>query len=87
VLVPYFVIALLIGRGAPAAIYRRLVGTRRAVAAGLLQATSLTFIVIAAHLGTQLEVFDDATAAALVLAGLLSVVLFPSLALTVLGEA
>ncbi len=39
---------------------------------------------IAAHLGTQLEVFDDATAAALVLAGLLSVVLFPPLALTVL---
>jgi Kef-type K+ transport system membrane component KefB len=84
VLVPYFLLALLAGRGLPALFYRRLLGPRRALAAGLLQATSLTFIVIAAHLGTQLEVFDDATAAALVLAGLLSVVLFPPLALTVL---
>lgn len=85
VLVPYFLIALLAGRGIPAVLYRKLVGSQRALAAGLLQATSLTFIVIAAHLGTQLDVFDDATAAALVLAGLASVVLFPPLALTVLG--
>ncbi len=86
VLVPYFVAALVVGRGVPALAYRRLVGSRRAVAAGLLQATSLTFIVIAAHLGTQLEVFDDASAAALVLAGVVSVVLFPPLALAVLSS-
>jgi Kef-type K+ transport system membrane component KefB len=83
-LVPYFVIALLVGRGVPALAYRAVLGRRRAIAAGLLQATSLTFIVIASHLGTQLHIFDAPTGAALVLAGLFSVVLFPPIALTMI---
>jgi Kef-type K+ transport system membrane component KefB len=79
-----FLVALLVARGLPALIYRPLVGTRRAAAAGLLQATSLTFLVVAAHLGRELEVFDAAAASALLAAGLLSVVLFPPLALALL---
>lgn len=83
-LVPYFLLALLVGRGLPALAYRSILGARRAVATGLLQATSLTFVVIASHLGTQLKIFDSSTGAALVVAGLLSVVLFPPVALTIL---
>jgi Kef-type K+ transport system membrane component KefB len=83
-LVPYFLVALLVGRGVPALAYRAILGKRRAIATGLLQATSLTFIVIASHLGTELKIFDSSTGAALVIAGLLSVILFPPVALTLL---
>jgi Kef-type K+ transport system membrane component KefB len=87
-LVPAFLVALLVVRGAPALLYRPLVGfTRRVAAAGLLQATSLTFIVVAAHLGRQLDVFDAATSAALITAGLVSVVVYPPLALALLSSA
>jgi Kef-type K+ transport system membrane component KefB len=86
-LVPAFMIALLIVRGVPALLYRGQLSRARTAALGLLQATSLTVLVIAASLGHQLHVFDDPTSAALVLAGLGSVVLFPSRALTLLrGE-
>jgi len=87
VLVPAFLVALLVARGVPALLYRPLVGTRGAIAAGLLQATSLTFLVVAAHLGRELDVFDSATASALLAAGLLSVVLFPPVALALLNRA
>jgi Kef-type K+ transport system membrane component KefB len=40
-LVPVFLLALLLARGLPAALYRPMVGDRRSLAAGLLQATSL----------------------------------------------
>lgn len=83
-LVPAFVIALLLVRGLPAAVYRDELGRRRATALGLLRATSLTVPVIAASLGHSLHIFDDATASALVVAGVLSVVLFPPTALTLL---
>ena len=85
-LVPAFLVALLLVRGVPALLYRPIVGTRRAIAAGLLQATSLTFLVVAAHLGRELEVFDAAAASALLAAGLLSVVLFPPVALALLSR-
>ena len=81
---PLFLAALLVVRGAPALLYRPLLGRRRTVAAGLLQATSLTFIVAATQIGRALGLMDAATAAALVAAGLLSVLLFPLLALTLL---
>jgi Kef-type K+ transport system membrane component KefB len=85
-LVPFFLLALLLVRGLPALLYRPLVGTRKSHAAGLLQATSLTFLVITAHLGRELDVFDAATAAALLTAGLLSVVIYPPVALALLGD-
>ena len=56
------------------------------IAAGLLQATSLTFVVVAARLGLELDVFDEASGASLVAAGLLSVIVFPSIALWLLGD-
>jgi Kef-type K+ transport system membrane component KefB len=83
-LVPVFLLSLLLVRGSPAALYRPMVGGRSSVAAGLLQATSLPFIVAATGIGMELGILSPATGAAMVVAGLLSVVLFPFGALTLL---
>ena len=85
--VPIFLVALLLVRGVPALLYRPLVGSRRSIVAGLLQATSLTFIVAASQIGLELGLITKATGAALIAAGLLSVLIFPLLALTVLRRA
>jgi Kef-type K+ transport system membrane component KefB len=85
--VPVFLVALLLVRGVPAVLYRPLVGSRRAVVAGLLQATSLSFIVAASQIGLELGLITKATGAALIAAGLLSVLIFPLLALTILRRA
>jgi Kef-type K+ transport system membrane component KefB len=82
--VPIFLAALLLVRGVPALLYRPLVGNRRSVAAGLLQATSLSFIVAASQIGLELGLITKATGAALIAAGLLSVLIFPIIALTLL---
>jgi Kef-type K+ transport system membrane component KefB len=76
-----FFAALLFVRGVPALLYRPRFGTRRSYVAGLMQATSLTFIVVAADLGRKLHKIDSASEAALIAAGLLSVLLFPAVAL------
>ena len=73
-------------RAAPAVLYRSLVGNRRTVVAGLLQATSLPFIVAASMIGVELGVISPATSAAVIGAGLLSVLLFPLIAATILGR-
>ncbi len=83
-LVPVFLLALLLVRGLPAALYRPMVGSRDSLAAGLLQATSLTFIVAATGIGMELGLLSPATGAAMVVAGLLSVLLFPLGALMLL---
>jgi Kef-type K+ transport system membrane component KefB len=82
--VPVFLLALLFVRGVPAVLYRRAIGTRASVAAGLLQATSLPLIVTAAAIGVALGVLSPVNAAALVCAGLLSTLIFPTAALAVL---
>ncbi len=75
--VPLFLLALLLVRGLPALLYRGLVGRQRALIAGLLQATSLPFIVAATQIGVQIGVVTKASAAGLIAAGLLSVIIFP----------
>lgn len=83
--VPLFLLAILVTRGAPALLYRWQVGMRRALVAGLLQATSLTVIIVAAvQIGLALGLLTRATGAALVAAGLLSVVIFPISAITLM---
>jgi Kef-type K+ transport system membrane component KefB len=84
--VPLFLLGLLIVRGVPAALYARTIGRRQAAAAGLLQATSLPFLVTATEIGVALGKITPVTGAALVSAGLLSVVIFPLAALTLLRE-
>src|SRR5436853_1463871 len=85
--VPIFLLALLLVRGVPALIVRPLLGNRRSVVAGLLQATSLSFIVAASQIGLELGLITKATGAALIAAGLLSVLIFPILALTLLRRS
>jgi hypothetical protein len=82
--VPVFVGVLLLARGLPALLYLGWFGPRRTAAAALLQATSLPFIVTATQIGVALGVMGETTAAALVCAGLVSVLVFPVTA-TALG--
>jgi Kef-type K+ transport system membrane component KefB len=86
-MVPVFLAALLAVRGLPAFVYRRFVGGRRAAIAGILQATSLPFIVAAAAIGQDLGLMDAAEASALIAAGLLSVLIFPISGLSLLRRA
>jgi TRAP-type mannitol/chloroaromatic compound transport system permease large subunit len=62
----------------------RLLGRSRALIAGVLQATSLTVIVAATQIGLQFGVVSRASAAGLIAAGLLSVVISPTLGLMLL---
>ena len=82
--VPVFLLALLVVRGVPALLGLRANGPRATLALGLLQATSLPFIVTATQIGVTLGKITPVTAAALVCAGLLSVLIFPLSALTLL---
>ena len=83
--VPIFLGALLAVRGLPAVFcYRRIVGARDSIAAGLLQATSLPLIVAATQIGVATNAISKTDAAAFVAAGLLSVLVFPVFALKLL---
>jgi Kef-type K+ transport system membrane component KefB len=84
--VPIVLVGLLVTRAVPALLYAPLAEHRgQVLAAGLLQATSLSIPVVAGAIGVQLGVIRPDTYVALVAAGLLSVVLFPLLALPRLG--
>jgi Kef-type K+ transport system membrane component KefB len=83
--VPLFLAALLLVRGVPALMYRHLAGSRRARAAGLLQATTLTFVIVATQIGIVTGKTTPAAAASLLAAGLLSAALFPGAALRLLS--
>jgi Kef-type K+ transport system membrane component KefB len=86
-LVPVFLAAILVVRGLPALLYRTTLGRLEAFVAGLLQATTLPFVVAAVTIGIDLGALDEATGAALIAAGLISVLAFPLLALTLLRRA
>jgi Kef-type K+ transport system membrane component KefB len=83
-MVPIFLAALVAARGLPALVYRRLLDARHTAIAGLMQATSLPFIVAAVAIGEDLDLIDPAEGAALIGAGLLSVLVFPALGLSLL---
>ena len=80
-LVPLLVVAIIVVRGVPALLYRSRLGTRSAIAVGFLQSATLTFPVVVAEIGVSLNLLSKATAAALIGAALLSVLLFPAVAL------
>jgi Kef-type K+ transport system membrane component KefB len=80
-LVPAFLVALLLVRGIPAFHYTSLIGRRRVLPAAFLQATSLSFIVAASQIGLGLGFVKEATVAALIATGVLSVLIFPTIAL------
>lgn len=81
---PLFVLALLVVRGVPALLLRHELTRRETAAAGLLQATSLPFLVTTAMIGVDTGLLSGVTAASLVAAGIVSVLVFPATALTLL---
>jgi Kef-type K+ transport system membrane component KefB len=83
-MVPIFLAALVAVRGLPALLYRRVLDGRHTAIAGLMQATSLPFIVAAVAIGQDLDLIDPAEGAALIGAGLLSVLIFPATGLSLL---
>jgi Kef-type K+ transport system membrane component KefB len=86
--VPIFLGALLLVRALPALLYRPLAERReQLVAGGLLQATSLSFLIVAGQLGVDLGLISAVNYTALVAAGLISVVVFPLVALGLLRQA
>jgi Kef-type K+ transport system membrane component KefB len=84
IMVPIFLAALVVIRGLPALLYRGFLPSEQIPIIGLLQSTSLPFIVVATSIGVDLGLVDASESAALIAAGLLSVLLFPLAGLTLL---
>ena len=84
--VPLFLLALLVVRGLPALLYTRFLGRRRAAVAGLMQATTLTFVIVASQVGLATGHISAATSASLLTAGLLSAAAFPATATRLLAH-
>jgi Kef-type K+ transport system membrane component KefB len=84
-MVPVFLVALLVVRGLPALVYG--LDRRETLVAGLLQATSLPFLVATTTIGRELGLVGAGEAASLVGAGLLSVLVFPAAGLALLQGA
>jgi Kef-type K+ transport system membrane component KefB len=82
--VPIFLAALLLARGLPALLYRRLIPSRQVLIAGIMQGTSLPFIVAGTAIGQSLGLISAGSSAALIAAGLLSVLILPALSLALL---
>lgn len=83
--VPIFVVALLVVRGLPAVVFRGSADPRRLVGGGLLQATLLP--IAPTQIGLELGLLSPATGAALIVAGLVAVLAFPTIALALLRQA
>jgi Kef-type K+ transport system membrane component KefB len=85
--VPLFLAALLVVRGLPAVFYRPFAErSSQLFAGGLLQATSLSIPVVAGQIGVDLGLIRPTNYVALVTAGLISVIVFPLIALTLLRD-
>ena len=85
-LIPLFLAGFLLARGLPALLFWRQIGLRSAVALGLLQATTLTVVVVAVDIGVSLRILDLPAGTALIAAALLTELLFPPFALVMLGK-
>ena len=75
-------IALLVVRGLPTIVFRGDADARQLAGGGLLQATLLP--IAPTQIGLELGLLSPATGAALIVAGLVSVLIFPTLALALL---
>jgi Kef-type K+ transport system membrane component KefB len=84
IMVPIFLAALVVVRGLPAIMYRGFLPREQIPVVALLQATSLPFIVAGTAIGLDLGLLDQSESAALIAAGLLSVIIFPLAGLTLL---
>lgn len=84
--VPLFLALLLIVRGAPALLYRRDLPAAERHLLALFSATTLPLVVVITEIGKATGRMQPENAAALVGAGILSVLLFPLLALSLRGR-
>jgi Kef-type K+ transport system membrane component KefB len=86
--IPVFLVLILLVRGLPALLLRR-DGFRgsQLLAAAFMQATSLSFIVVATEIGVAIGDVRPVNAASLVAAGMISVLIFPMVALTLLRRS
>ena len=85
--VPLFLALFLVVRGLPAlVVYRRTLPTRQRVALGVLQSTTLPLLVVITQIGLETKDMRPSNAAALVGAGMLSVLVLPIAGFAVLGE-
>jgi Kef-type K+ transport system membrane component KefB len=82
--VPIFLAALLLARGLPALLYRGVISNRKVLIAAIMQGTSLPFLVAGTAIGRDLGLISTGSSAALIAAGLLSVLIFPALSLALL---
>ncbi len=82
--IPLFLLALVAVRGLPAVVYRGVLPRSKILIAGIMQSTSLPFIVAATAIGRDIGVITAANQAALIAAGLVSVLVFPALGLALL---
>jgi Kef-type K+ transport system membrane component KefB len=80
--VPLFLLLLLIVRGTPSVLYRRNLAARERHLLALFSATSLPLIVVITEIGKATGRMQPENAAALVGAGILSVLIFPLVALS-----
>lgn len=85
--VPLFLLLLLVARGIPTLLYRNELAARERRLLALFSATSLPLIVVITELGKSTGRMLPENAAALVGAGILSVLLFPLIALSMRGGA
>jgi Kef-type K+ transport system membrane component KefB len=86
--VPLFLLMMLLIRGVPALlVYRGVLTPRERSAMTLLQSTALPLLVVITEIGLETDRMRPGNAAALVGAGMLSVLVFPLLGFAVLGAA
>jgi Kef-type K+ transport system membrane component KefB len=85
--VPLFLVLMLAVRGLPALfVYKGLLSVRQRVALMLLQATALPLLVVITEIGLSTDRMTTSNAAALVGAGMLSVLVLPLVGFAVLGD-
>jgi Kef-type K+ transport system membrane component KefB len=85
ILIPIFLVAMLLVRALPSYLFfRGMFDQRRRVAGSVLQATNLTFIVVVASLASDTGDLDPATSAAMLAAGVASVLLYPPISVALL---
>jgi Kef-type K+ transport system membrane component KefB len=85
--VPLFLVMMLAVRGLPAlVVYKGLLSGRQRVAMALLQATALPLLVVITEIGLSTDRMTTSNAAALVGAGMLSVLVLPLIGFAVLGD-
>jgi Kef-type K+ transport system membrane component KefB len=86
--VPLFLVLLLVVRGVPTLLYKKeLPDPNERKALALFSATGLPLIVVITHLGVQAGHMRTSTAAAMVGAGMLSIVLYPLLGKALLDRS